>query len=145
MRAFCSAALHTAAGIPGTWACFSGEPSSLIQLITSATILGEPHLSAVASLIVWRLAETMVEETDSAFFMLGLIIVFRSSEAFRLTPEQWSALAAWIDEADLNVRLDVGTHDMRYGVWKKVARELFSDGPPGGEIISRRVAEWTRE
>ena len=155
MRAFCSAALLTAAGIPGTWAYFTGEPSSLIQLITSATALGEPHLSSVASLVVWRLANTMVEEIDSLFFMLGLLIVLRSSAAFRVTPEQWSALAAWIDEAELNVRiengseagdwlLDVGLHDVRHGVWKRLARELFLDGPRGAEVISQRVAGWAK-
>jgi hypothetical protein len=155
MRGFCSAALLTAGGVPGAWEYFPGEVSSLIQLITSAIALGEPHLSSVASLVIWRLDDTMVEETDRLFFMLGLIIVFRSSKAFRLTSEQWSVLSTWLDEAELKARiqngaeggdwlLDVGIHHVGHGVWKKLTRELFLEGPPGAEIIIRRVAEWAR-
>src|SRR4051812_36164346 len=36
MRAFSCAALLVGAGVPGAWARFSGEPSTLMNLLTSA-------------------------------------------------------------------------------------------------------------
>jgi hypothetical protein len=106
MRAFCCTTLLTAAGIPGVWGYFGGEPSTLLQLIASAIEIGEPHLSSVASLIVWRLGETEVEETESLFFILGLLIVFRCSVVHHLAPAHWSALAAWLDDAELKARVE---------------------------------------
>jgi hypothetical protein len=154
-RAFSCAALLLAAGVPGTSSYFIGEPPTVMNLLTSARALGEPHLSSVAGLIAWRLAETEVEVADSLFFILGLLIVLRTSSAFTVKPDQWSALATWLDEAELNARiengsdlgdwlLDVAGHHVQHGLWKRAAQEHFASPPLGAELIGQRIAEWTR-
>ena len=155
MRTFSCTVLLLSGALPeGHQRHVDSEGDTLVQLISSVLRLGSEFSLPTADLVLSRLAEHPLGEADRPFFVLALLLMLRLGGIATPSRDQWSVLANWLDDAEVEARLASPSPDSGYwlldinsyvkrGSWMVLAREAFGpDSPAGTELIAQRVAEW---
>jgi hypothetical protein len=147
-RAFSCAALLSAAGA-------AGDGDTIVQLVASVLALGPALAPAAAGFFAARLLDARLGVEERPFFIFGLLVLLRLGGLQAPTPAQWSALATWLDDAEVEARLASRAPDV--GFWlldladlqKRATLEAlgiraFAPGPAGAELIADKIATWPR-
>ncbi|HEV2123128.1 MAG TPA: hypothetical protein VGW38_10185 [Chloroflexota bacterium] len=155
MRAFSCTVLLVAGGMPENSKSFDGENQTLVQLVASILELGPELLRPAEDLVYSRLLSGSLVHPDRLFFILGLLILLRLGRNQALTPPQWRVLAEWVDDSEIEARLesywpdsghwliDTTLFSLRHERWKALARRAFgAPAPAGAELIAERISEW---
>lgn len=148
MRAFACAALLRAAAEPASLGYFDGENSTLAQLLESALELGGELPEAAARFLAWRTPRMGAQE-ERPFFAFGLLVLTVLLREGRLADGALAEAADWVVEEEAEDRAAPGAclppnsdgwllgltwHDLRSGVWRRLAERLIGEAermPPG--------------
>ena len=120
MRAFCCVAILTAYADPENHEYFSGNNSTLIQLLDSLEIIGNDAKSHTVPFLAWLLCRLPDYEDERAFFILGLVWALVCSGRVDDEATMTSALIDWVFACEKNVRGEWGE-----GVGRTPDRWLF--------------------
>ena len=159
MRAFCCAALLSAAADPGNLGyMFVGDQNeTLAPMIESALFLGDPFPSATAQFLTSRVPMLRLGDALLPFFAFGLLATCLLAKPAAASAADVDALVAFVDESETAVRdplrvctpamlggsfLNVTCHNQRHKLWRRLAVSLRTTYPDNARLVrlSNRVA-----
>jgi hypothetical protein len=155
MRAFASAVLLVVGGLQEGDGADAGENQTVVQLVASVLEIGGELVRAAENLLFGRLSKGSIDGEEAVFFILGLLILLRLGGQQTPSAAEWSVLAKWLDDAEVETRLaspwadsgdwliGLSSYDIKVKTWKELARRAFGSGAPAGaELIAERISVW---